>query len=71
VIPLRELTDYYLGKRQAPQPHSVVITVDDGHISVYRDVFPLVRKCRIPVTLFIYPSAISNAPYAMTWVQLA
>jgi len=70
VIPLGELTDYYLGKRQAPQPHSVAITVDDGHISVYRDVFPLVRKYRIPVTLFIYPSAISNAPYAMTWAQL-
>jgi peptidoglycan/xylan/chitin deacetylase (PgdA/CDA1 family) len=70
VIPLKELVDYYLGKRQAPQPRSVVITVDDGHISVYRDMFPLVRKYRIPVTLFIYPSAISNAPYAMTWGQL-
>jgi len=70
VIPLRELTDYYLGKKQAPQPRSVVMTVDDGHISVYRDMLPLVRKYTIPVTLFIYPSAISNAPYAMTWGQL-
>jgi peptidoglycan/xylan/chitin deacetylase (PgdA/CDA1 family) len=70
VIPLRELTDYYFGKRQALQPHSVVITVDDGHISVHRDMFPLVKKYHIPVTLFIYPSAISNAPYAMTWAQL-
>lgn len=70
VIPLRELVDYYLGKRQALQPHSVVITVDDGHISVYRDMAPLVRKYHVPVTLFIYPSAISNAPYAMTWAQL-
>ena len=70
VIPLRELTDYYLGKRWTPPLHSVVITVDDGHISVYRYIFPLVRKYHIPVTLFIYPSAISNAPYAMTWGQL-
>lgn len=70
VIPLRELVDYYLGKRQAPPPRSVVISVDDGHISVYREMFPLVRKYHIPVTLFIYPSAISNAPYAMTWAQL-
>jgi peptidoglycan/xylan/chitin deacetylase (PgdA/CDA1 family) len=70
VIPLRELTDYYLGKRQPPQPRSVVITVDDGHISVYRDMLPLVRKYTIPVTLFIYPSAISNASYAQTWGQL-
>jgi peptidoglycan/xylan/chitin deacetylase (PgdA/CDA1 family) len=70
VIPLRELTDYYLEKRWIPPLHSVVITVDDGHISVYRYMFPLVRKYHIPVTLFIYPSAISNAPYAMTWGQL-
>jgi peptidoglycan/xylan/chitin deacetylase (PgdA/CDA1 family) len=70
VIPLRELVDYYLGKRPPPHPHSVVITVDDGHKSVYTDMLPLVRKYHIPVTLFIYPSAISNAPYAMTWGQL-
>jgi len=70
VIPLRELVDYCLGKRGTPPPHSVVITVDDGHISVYREMFPLVRLYRCPVTLFIYPSAISNAPYAMTWGQL-
>ena len=70
VIPLRDLVDHYLGKREAPPSHSVVITVDDGHISVYSDMFPLVRRYQCPVTLFIYPSAISNASYAMTWGQL-
>jgi peptidoglycan/xylan/chitin deacetylase (PgdA/CDA1 family) len=70
VIPLRELVDYYLGKRPPPHPHSVVITADDGHKSVYTEMFSLIRKFRFPVTLFIYPSAISNAPYAMTWGQL-
>ncbi len=49
---------------------SVVITVDDGHRSVYTDMWPLVRRHQIPVTLFVYPSAISNAAYAMTWVEL-
>jgi peptidoglycan/xylan/chitin deacetylase (PgdA/CDA1 family) len=29
------------------------------------------KRFHIPVTLFIYPSAISNANYAMTWEQLA
>jgi peptidoglycan/xylan/chitin deacetylase (PgdA/CDA1 family) len=29
-----------------------------------------VKKYQIPVTLFIYPSSISNANYAMTWSQL-
>jgi peptidoglycan/xylan/chitin deacetylase (PgdA/CDA1 family) len=48
----------------------VVITVDDGHKSIYTDMLPLVKKYQIPVTLFIYPSAISNATYAMTWSQL-
>lgn len=49
---------------------AVVITVDDGHRSVYSDLFPLVRRFRFPVTLFIYPTAISNAHYALTWEQL-
>lgn len=70
VIPLRELVDYYLGKREAPPPHSVVITADDGHISIYREMLPLAKRYQSPATLFIYPSAISNAPYAMTWGQL-
>ncbi|MDR3510625.1 MAG: polysaccharide deacetylase family protein [Caulobacteraceae bacterium] len=47
-----------------------VITADDGHKSVYTELFPVIRAQRIPVTLFIYPSAISNAPYALTWAQL-
>jgi peptidoglycan/xylan/chitin deacetylase (PgdA/CDA1 family) len=70
VIPLRELVDYYLGRKPVPHPRSVVITVDDGHKSVYTEMFPLVKKYHFPVTLFIYPSAISNAAYAVTWEQL-
>jgi peptidoglycan/xylan/chitin deacetylase (PgdA/CDA1 family) len=70
VIPLRSLVDYCLGHAPPPPPRSVVITSDDGHKSVYTDMLPLVKKYRIPVTLFIYPSAVSNASYAMTWDQL-
>jgi len=70
VIPLRDLVDTHLGKRKALPYRSVSITVDDGHKSVYTDLFPLVKKYRFPVTLFLYPSAISNASYAMTWDQL-
>ncbi|MFI5001339.1 MAG: polysaccharide deacetylase family protein [Reyranellales bacterium] len=50
---------------------AVVLTVDDGHRTVYSDLFPLIKRFRIPITLFIYPSAISNADYAMTWGQIA
>ena len=70
VIPLRQLVAYRLGQASPPPPRSVVITVDDGHYSVYTEMFPLVKQYRIPVTLFVYPSAISNAAYAMTWEQL-
>jgi peptidoglycan/xylan/chitin deacetylase (PgdA/CDA1 family) len=70
VIPLRRLVDWYLKKSPPPPPKSVVIVADDGHKSVYSDMLPLVKKYRVPVTLFIYPSAISNAKYAMTWDQL-
>jgi len=51
-------------------PKSVVIVADDGHESVYTYMLPLVRQYCVPVTLFLYPSVISNASYAMTWDQL-
>jgi len=70
VIPLRKLVDYYRGKGPAPGPKSVVIVEDDAHKSVYSDMLPIIKKYRYPVTIFTYPSAISNAKYAMTWDQL-
>lgn len=71
VIPLRDLLGSLLDSRVALADRAVVLTVDDGHRTVYTDLFPLIRRHRIPVTLFIYPSAISNASYALTWEQLA
>lgn len=70
VIPLRQLVAYRLGDGPPPPPRAVVITVDDAHRSVYTLLFPLVQQYRMPVTLFVYPSAISHASYAMTWEQL-
>lgn len=70
VIPLRRLIDHYLGKAPTPSPKSVVIVEDDAHKSVYSEMLPIIRKYRYPVTVFTYPSAISNAKYAMTWDQL-
>ncbi|WP_305733508.1 polysaccharide deacetylase family protein [Trichlorobacter ammonificans] len=70
VIPLRQLVAWYQGKGPAPAPKSVVIVEDDAHKSVYSDMLPVIRKYRYPVTIFVYPSAISNAKYAMTWDQL-
>jgi len=49
---------------------SVALCADDGHRSVHDIMLPLVKERGIHVTAFIYPSAISNASYAMTWQQL-
>jgi peptidoglycan/xylan/chitin deacetylase (PgdA/CDA1 family) len=70
VIPLRLLVGYLRGQAPAPPRGAVVITVDDGHASVFTEMRPIVSGYQIPVTLFIYPSAVSNASYAMTWAQL-
>lgn len=70
VVSLRSALAGLDGAAPRPQGPVAVITADDGHKSVYTVLFPLIRKARIPVTLFIYPSAISNASYALTWPQL-
>lgn len=70
VIPLRTLVNYLLDKGPAPGPKSVVICADDGHKSVYSDMLPIVRKYNYPVTLFLYPSCLSNASYALTYEQV-
>lgn len=48
----------------------VALAADDAHRSVYTEAFPLLTKYRMPMTVFAYPSAVSNASYAMTWEQL-
>jgi peptidoglycan/xylan/chitin deacetylase (PgdA/CDA1 family) len=70
IVPLRRVVEFAAGKESIP-PRAVVITVDDGHRTVFTEMKPIVERYRIPVTLFVYPSAISNASYAMTWDQLS
>jgi len=72
VIPMRTLVNYLRGQGPPPPPKSVVLSADDAHKTVYSDMWPVVRKYNMPVTLFIYPSCVSNphAPYAMSWEQL-
>ncbi len=72
VIPLKTLVAYLKGEGPAPPAKAVVITVDDGHKTVFTEMQPVVKKFNIPVTLFLYPSCISNphAPYAMSWEQI-
>jgi peptidoglycan/xylan/chitin deacetylase (PgdA/CDA1 family) len=70
ILPLTSVTDIVLRKAQPPAGPIAAITVDDGHFSVYTVLYPIIKQRHIPITLFIYPSAISNASYALTWEQL-
>ncbi|GAA0766984.1 polysaccharide deacetylase family protein [Ideonella azotifigens] len=74
VIPLSDWVAWRLALASgdaAPLPaRAVVLTADDGHRSQFEAMAPALRERSWPVTLFVYPSAISNASYAMTWPQL-
>lgn len=70
IIPLSGLMAMLLGGGVPEEARDVVLVADDAHLSVYTTAYPLLRKYNAPMTLFIYPSAVSNASYAMTWEQL-
>ena len=70
ILPLRTVIDKLRIIGDRPGTQMVAITIDDGHRSVYTEMFPLILKHHIPVTLFVYPSAISKASYALTWEQI-
>lgn len=70
IVPLADVVRWHAGETGAIPSRAVAITIDDGHRSVYDVLRPLLAQHPVPVTLFIYPSAISNASYAMTWDQL-
>lgn len=70
IVPLRDAVKGLHDPAAKLPAKPVAITVDDGHRSVYEKLLPIVLRERFPVTLFVYPSAISNASYALTWKQL-
>lgn len=70
IVTLRAALAGLMNGEPGLQTTAVAITADDGHESVYTVLFPMILRAKIPVTLFIYPSAISNASYALTWPQL-
>ncbi|TWB23155.1 polysaccharide deacetylase [Nitrospirillum bahiense] len=73
VVPLQSVVEAVRGGERPTEAvgPAAAITVDDGHVSVYTQLYPVILRRHVPVTLFIYPSAISNAAYALTWEQLA
>lgn len=70
IVPLADWVAWRQGRLAALPERAVVLTADDGHRSQFEHLAPRLRERGWPATLFIYPSAISNASYAMTWSQL-
>ena len=70
VIPLKEL----ISRLENPVPFDekvAVITFDDGFLSMYTKLLPLVREYGYPVTLFVYTDFIyAKADRSMTWELL-
>lgn len=71
VVPLADWVAWRQGRLATLPARAVVLTVDDGHRSQFEHLAPRLRERGWPATFFIYPSAISNAHYAMTWPQLS
>ena len=67
---LRAVVSSHLGSSTIPLQHTVALSVDDGDRSIYTEMYPLIRRYCVPVTLFIYPSTISVTPGFLSWEEL-
>ena len=68
VIRLRDLANFLEGRAPLPQ-RAVVLTFDDGHVSAYHHVFPLLKKYGFPATFFLYTDFL-NTRDGLSWAQI-
>jgi len=71
VIALADLVAFLNGERASLPPRAVVITVDDGWLCAYTEIFPELRRRGMPWTLFVYPKIVGRGAHAVTWKQIA
>jgi peptidoglycan/xylan/chitin deacetylase (PgdA/CDA1 family) len=70
VVPLHDVVMAELGEGPAVEGPAVVITADDGFRTVYTQMFPIIRRERMPITLFINPPMISTGGAYLTWAMI-
>src|SRR3989344_1100001 len=73
IIPLADVVSYAKGEKEF-SGKSVAITIDDGYADTYTTVFPVIKKFKIPVTVFLTTdlsksSKLGNLP-RITWPQV-
>jgi len=54
MINIHQLNQFYQGELELFQ--SCHITIDDGDLSFYNNIFPILKKHNVPATLFVSPS---------------
>ncbi|MES9861284.1 MAG: polysaccharide deacetylase family protein [Candidatus Thiodiazotropha sp. LLP2] len=59
VIHLHELYDFLSGDQVLPK-RAVVLTIDDGHRSIFEIAYPMLKEFEFPATVFIYSDYMNN-----------
>jgi peptidoglycan/xylan/chitin deacetylase (PgdA/CDA1 family) len=67
VIPLADLQGFLRGEQALPK-RAVVLTIDDGHRSIYKIAYPLLKEFGYPVTLFVYTDFLGKG--GLRWKEL-
>lgn len=70
IVPLRRIVAWLREPGTPLPPKAVALTVDDAQQCAYERLLPIAQREQLPVTLFVYPSAVAQSPCALTWAQL-
>ncbi len=68
VITPNQLLDSWEGNASLPT-NPVVITFDDGHVDIYKNVYPILKKYNIKATFFLVTDYVNLYPNYVTWEQ--
>ena len=68
VITPTELLDAWQGKAGLPAK-PIVLTFDDGHVDIYKNIFPILQKYNFKATFFIVTDYVNLYPDYLTWQQ--
>ncbi len=70
IIPLADLHAFVAGKKKSIPKNAVVVTVDDGWKCTYSEIYPEMKRLRLPFTAFLYPKFVGQSAYALNWKQI-